>query len=124
VESITYDWLTHRLKGTQRYTGEVIEREYDLVVVATGYRPVIPSWINQLPVVWEVEGEWAVRDTYEVIMSESLGGKLFTHTNIEHSHGPAATNLGMAVYRNAVILNDMAGETVYPIRHQKPFTTF
>lgn len=124
VESITYDWLTHRLKGTQRYTGEVIEREYDLVVVATGYRPVVPSWVGQLPVVWEAEGEWAVRDTYEVIMSESLGGKLFTHTNLEYSHGPAATNLGMAVYRNAVILNDIAGETVYPIRHQKPFTTF
>ena len=102
----------------------MIEREYDLVVVATGYRPVVPSWVNQLPVVWEAEGEWAVRDTNEVIMRESLGGKLITHTNIEHSHGPAATNLGMAVYRNAVILNDMAEETIYPIRHQKPFTTF
>ncbi|WP_214817153.1 lysine N(6)-hydroxylase/L-ornithine N(5)-oxygenase family protein [Exiguobacterium sp. s59] len=124
VESISYDWLKHHLKGTQRYTGEVVEKEYDLVVVATGYRPVIPTWVEKLPIVWEAEGEWAVHDTYEVVMSESLKGKLFTHTNLEHSHGPAATNLGMAVYRNAVMLNEMAGETVYPIRHQKPFTTF
>ncbi|WP_215142336.1 lysine N(6)-hydroxylase/L-ornithine N(5)-oxygenase family protein [Exiguobacterium qingdaonense] len=124
VESISYDWLTHRLKGTKQYTHEVVEKEYDLVVVATGYRPVVPSFIDRLPIVWEAEGEWAVDETYRVVMSESLHGQLFTHTNLEHSHGPAATNLGMAVYRNALMLNEMSKSTVYPIKHQKPFTTF
>lgn len=124
VETIQYDWLTHRLTGRKRYTGDVVERTYDLVVVATGYRPVIPSWVNRLPIVWEADGEWAVGTAYDVAMHERLRGKLFTHTNLEHSHGPAATNLGMAVYRNATILNEMAGDILYPISKQKPFTTF
>ncbi|MCC5892332.1 SidA/IucD/PvdA family monooxygenase [Exiguobacterium sp.] len=124
VESITYDWLTHQLTGKKMYTGEEVERTYDLVVVATGYRPVLPSWIDRLPIVWEAEREWRVGETYEVRMEEELSGKLFTHTNLEHSHGPAATNLGMAVYRNAIIVNEMAGETLYEVGGQKPFTTF
>ncbi|WP_047376228.1 lysine N(6)-hydroxylase/L-ornithine N(5)-oxygenase family protein [Exiguobacterium sp. ZOR0005] len=124
VEAITYDWLTHQLTGKHVYTGEVVERTYDLVVVATGYRPLLPSWIDRLPIVWEAEDAWRVSETYEVQMEEKLSGKLFTHTNIEHSHGPAATNLGMAVYRNAIILNEMAGETLYKVNVQKPFTTF
>ncbi|WP_214824970.1 lysine N(6)-hydroxylase/L-ornithine N(5)-oxygenase family protein [Exiguobacterium algae] len=112
------------VKGTHQYTNQDFEGKYDAVVAATGYRPVIPDWVSHLPIQWETKTEWKVQARYDLATSEPLRGKLFTHTNLEHSHGPAATNLGMAVYRNAIILNEIAGKTVYEIRHQRPFTTF
>lgn len=124
VEQVRYAGEEYQIEGTHQHTGEVFKGEYDAVVAATGYRPVIPKWIERFPVKWESENEWVVQAHYDLATEEVLSGKLFTHTNLEHSHGPAATNLGMAVYRNATILNTMAGEIIYKIHHQRPFTTF
>lgn len=112
------------VEGKAQHTNQVFQKEYDAVIAATGYRPLVPKWINQYNVVWEEEGKWRVNKRYEIEVKQKLDGKLFTHTNLEHSHGPAATNLGMAVYRNAMILNTIAEETIYMVEEQKPFTAF
>lgn len=124
IEKVTRTGGGYRVEGRQRHSGAPFLKEYDAVIAATGYRPNIPKWVERFDVTWEDERKWCVDTRYEIEIGDELDGKIFTHTNLEHSHGPAATNLGMAVYRNAVILNEMAGETLYKIVEQKPFTTF
>lgn len=124
VDRVRLNDGTYQVEGTHQYSKAPFHGEYDAVVAATGYRPVIPEWIDAFSVRWETETEWEVSAVYSLVTDRKLSGKLFTHTNLEHSHGPAATNLGMAVFRNAVMLNEMAGETLYEVRQQRPFTTF
>lgn len=124
IERIVRTGTGYRVEGTNQHTGTTFQQTYGAVIAATGYSPIIPDWVKRFPIKWEAEGKWRVNARYEIEVEEGLAGKLFTHTNLEHSHGPAATNLGMAVYRNAIMLNEMAGETLYEVSGQKPFTTF
>lgn len=123
IEHIAHE-IVYTVEGTQQYTGQSFTGEYDAVVAATGYRPRIPTWVERFEIEWEAEQQWRVNNRYQIATKTTLTGSLFTHTNLEHSHGPAATNLGMAVYRNAIMLNEMMGETVLDVAAQQPFTSF
>jgi lysine N6-hydroxylase len=48
----------------------------------------------------------------------------YTLTNLEHSHGAGATNLGLAVDRNIAIINDITGEEVYKVQRNTIFSQF
>lgn len=49
---------------------------------------------------------------------------MFTLTNIEHSHGSSATNLGLSVQRNQCIVNTIAGKEIYPVSFNTTFQQF
>ncbi len=49
---------------------------------------------------------------------------MYISTNLEHSHGTAATNLSLAVMRNQTIINDVAGKEIYPIQKDAIFQQF
>nr|WP_214711816.1 MULTISPECIES: SidA/IucD/PvdA family monooxygenase [unclassified Exiguobacterium] len=123
IERVSHS-SSYMVEGTQQHSGESFTNEYDAVVAATGYRPRIPEWVERFDIEWEAERLWRVNNRYQIATETRLTGSLFTHTNLEHSHGPAATNLGMAVYRNAIMLNEMVGETVFEVAAQRPFTSF
>ncbi|TCI22251.1 hypothetical protein EVJ34_06440 [Exiguobacterium sp. SL-9] len=123
IERVSHS-SNYLVEGTHQHTGESFTNEYDAVVAATGYHPRIPAWVDRVEIEWEAENQWRVNDRYQIATQTALAGSLFTHTNLEHSHGPAATNLGMAVYRNAIMLNEMVGETMFDVAAQQPFTSF
>lgn len=123
IERISHE-KDYIIEGTQQHTGRSFTGKYDAVVAATGYRPRIPTWVERFEIEWEADLQWRVNSRYQIKTKTTLAGSLFTHTNLEHSHGPAATNLGMAVYRNAIMLNEMMGETVFDVAAQQTFTSF
>ncbi|WP_157964170.1 lysine N(6)-hydroxylase/L-ornithine N(5)-oxygenase family protein [Exiguobacterium sp. TNDT2] len=123
IERVSHE-SSYLVEGTHQHTGESFTNEYDAVVAATGYRPCIPAWVKRFDIEWEAKDQWRVNNRYQIATETRLTGSLFTHTNLEHSHGPAATNLGMAVYRNAIMLNEMVGKTVFEVAAQRPFTSF
>lgn len=123
IERVSHS-SNYLVEGTHQHTGESFTNEYDAVVAATGYHPRIPAWVDRFEIEWEAENQWRVNDRYQIATQTALAGSLFTHTNLERSHGPAATNLGMAVYRNAIMLNEMVGETMFDVAAQQPFTSF
>lgn len=96
------------------------------VVLATGYKPNIPDWINRFQdaIVWEDEKHYKVSANYEIVFEQERKNQLFTLVNLEHSHGAGATNLGLAVQRNQTIINTIAGKDIYPIQKDTVFQQF
>ncbi|SFK12684.1 lysine N6-hydroxylase [Halobacillus dabanensis] len=105
---------------------EEVEYTYptDKVVLATGYKPHFPDWF--LPrfkddIEWEEEGIYKVSRDYQLCFNDDRQHHFFTLTDLVHSHGAGATNLGLSVIRNIHIINTIAEKEIY--RNQKN-TTF
>ena len=63
---------------------------------------------------WEDEKRFKVSKDYRLVFKNERPNHLFTLTNIEHSHGASATNLGLSVLRNQTIINTVVGKDIYP----------
>lgn len=105
---------------------EEIEYTYptDKVVLATGYKPHFPYWFLSRfkdKIEWEEEGMYKVSRDYQLYFNDDRNHHFFTLTDLVHSHGAGATNLGLSVHRNIHIINTIAGKEIY--RNQKN-TTF
>ena len=98
----------------------------DKVILATGYKPEIPSWIEEKrdQIEWESEKEFKVDAKFRVQFKEKRVNHIYTLTNIEHSHGTGATNLSLSVMRNQLIINDIAQNEIYPVQHNAIFQQF
>lgn len=97
------------------------------VIVATGYKPNIPEWFLERykdEIVWEDEHLFKVKRNYELTFKEPKANKFYIVTNLEHSHGTAATNLGLAVQRNMEIINDLTGEERFKLKKPQTFQRF
>ncbi|MGP4077827.1 lysine N(6)-hydroxylase/L-ornithine N(5)-oxygenase family protein [Halobacillus sp. K22] len=97
------------------------------VVLALGYKPHIPSWfMNRYKDVIEWEGEKVFKVTrdYQLVFNDDREHHFFTLTNLVHSHGAGATNLGLSVHRNVHIINTIAGRTVYKNQRDTTFQQF
>lgn len=96
------------------------------VILATGYKPLIPSWLMNMSeeLEWEDEKRFRVSRDYRLEWKDQRPHHFFTLTNLEHSHGASATNLALSVQRNQAILNTIVGEDVYPVRSDTVFQQF
>ncbi|WP_112180620.1 MULTISPECIES: lysine N(6)-hydroxylase/L-ornithine N(5)-oxygenase family protein [Paraliobacillus] len=97
------------------------------IILATGYKPNIPVWFFERfkdKIVWEDDKHYQVTRDYQLVFKQEQPARFFTVTNLEHSHGTGATNLGLAVDRNIQIINTIAGREVYPHVRKNTFTQF
>ena len=136
-EKITIQPLTEvntikRIDGTLEVACRQWEKEEDFtvksdyVVLATGYKPHIPQWIwdNKDEIEWECHNELKVDENYRLVWKEPRQHHMYISTNLEHSHGTAATNLSLAVMRNQTIINDVANKEIYPVQKDTVFQQF
>lgn len=107
--------------------------EADKVILATGYKPNIPAWFYkrfQDEIVWEDDKHYKVTRDYQLLFKDGRerdrgrDHRFFTLTNLEHSHGTAATNLALSVQRNIQIINLLAGREVYQNKRDTIFQQF
>ncbi|SFB22889.1 lysine N6-hydroxylase [Lentibacillus halodurans] len=101
--------------------------ETNKVILATGYKPHIPAWFYDRfkdKIMWEDEELYKVTRDYQLVFNDQRDHRFFTMTNLEHSHGTAATNLGLAVQKNIQIINLLAGQEVYKDRRDTIFQQF
>ncbi|OXS64371.1 ornithine monooxygenase [Bacillus sp. DSM 27956] len=101
----------------------------DKVILATGYKPNIPEWFFEEfedKIVWEDDKKFKVSRNYQLQFKEKpdRDHHFYTVTNLEHSHGAGATNLGLAVDRNIHIINDIVGKEVYEVQRDTIFSQF
>jgi lysine N6-hydroxylase len=99
----------------------------DLVVAATGFRPRTPSFLA--PIEGLIGRDPAGRprlglDHAIQLTDPAIEGRIFVAHADLHSHGVAAPDLGIGAYRNATILNAVAGREVYRLPRRTAFTTF
>ncbi|RLQ94490.1 lysine N(6)-hydroxylase/L-ornithine N(5)-oxygenase family protein [Falsibacillus albus] len=117
----------YRLSCHQWQEGDEFDYESKKVVLATGYKPNIPDWFDDRfrdQIVWEDEKRFKVSRDYQLVFKEEREHHFFTLTNLEHSHGAAATNLGLSVDRNIHIINTIAGKELYRIQTDTIFSQF
>ncbi|GAF15488.1 siderophore biosynthesis protein, monooxygenase [Bacillus sp. JCM 19045] len=106
---------SYKLIGQQWQQQKEFSHQTEKVVLATGYKPAIPKWLEAMKsdLVMESDKEFAVTRNAELQFKEKRSNRIFTLTNLEHGLGTSATNLGLSVERNARIVNELVGETVY-----------
>ncbi|NJP38732.1 lysine N(6)-hydroxylase/L-ornithine N(5)-oxygenase family protein [Alkalicoccus luteus] len=97
----------------------------DKVILGTGYKPDIPEWLETLTKDADREDDrLKINRRYHLSFPDERSGRLYTLTDIVHSHGAGATNLALAVNRNVTIINDIAGRTIYQERENTVFQQF
>ncbi|MBN6889104.1 putrescine N-hydroxylase [Cytobacillus horneckiae] len=96
------------------------------IVLATGYKPSIPEWLSRFSdhIIWEDDKRFSVTEDYRIAFKHDSENHIYTLTNIEHSHGASATNLGLSVLRNEKIINSIAGEDIFSIPEKTVFQQF
>ncbi|MED1204646.1 lysine N(6)-hydroxylase/L-ornithine N(5)-oxygenase family protein [Heyndrickxia acidicola] len=128
IELVGYEIEAGSYRLQCRHTQEDITFHYptEKVVLATGYRPNVPAWINPLKekIVWEDEKRFKVTKDYEVVFKKERPHRLFSLTNLEHVAATGADDLELAVQRNQRIINKISGQEHYPVPSHTVFQQF
>ncbi|ELK46751.1 SidA/IucD/PvdA family monooxygenase [Halobacillus sp. ACCC02827] len=127
IRGIEADERGYRLQCRQWQEEIDYEYETEKVVLATGYKPHVPKWFYdrfESEVEWEDEGMYKVTRDYQLVFGDDRQHHIFTLTDLVHSHGAGATNLGLSVHRNVHILNTIAGREIYRNQKDSAFQQF
>ena len=115
------------LKLREWQEDRAFQAKADKVILATGYKPDRPEWFEGIAAKAEQEDEDHLRvmRNYQLAFKEDRPqSRFYLLTDILHSHGISATNLQLAVMRNAMILNDIAQRELYPEQRNTVFQKF
>ncbi|WLF30665.1 lysine N(6)-hydroxylase/L-ornithine N(5)-oxygenase family protein [Bacillus altitudinis] len=98
----------------------------DHVVLATGYTPNIPEWfrVYEPLIEWESDKHFKVTDDFRLVFKDKRSHHFFTFTNLDHSHGTAATNLKLSIYRNQKVIRTIRGDTKEQVKQETAFQQF
>ncbi|WP_428943275.1 lysine N(6)-hydroxylase/L-ornithine N(5)-oxygenase family protein [Pantoea sp. FN060301] len=97
-------------------------RRTEGVVMATGYQYQPPLFIEGIAprLRWDDKGRYDVQRNYSI----DNHNQVFVQNAELHTHGFVTPDLGMACYRNSVILRELTGREIYPVERQIAFQTF
>ncbi|WP_435770313.1 lysine N(6)-hydroxylase/L-ornithine N(5)-oxygenase family protein [Nocardioides sp. SYSU DS0651] len=117
------DGSAHELDLRHAETGEEFGLRTDGLVLATGYAPTVPAFLDGVAdrVRRDPRGRYDVAADYSV---DVAGGEIFVQNAEEHTHSVLAPDLGMGPYRNSVILAAMLGREVHPVEKRIAVQTF
>ncbi|HEX6922771.1 MAG TPA: lysine N(6)-hydroxylase/L-ornithine N(5)-oxygenase family protein, partial [Bacillales bacterium] len=120
------DGGSYTLECTQWQKEEDFTHDSEVVVVATGYKPNMPNFIDAMNdlVEYDDRGRFKITQDYRLELNENVPNQIFSHTGISHSHGVGTTNLGLAVYRNKMIINGITGKETFPVHDDHVFQQF
>ncbi|CAM3833045.1 lysine N(6)-hydroxylase/L-ornithine N(5)-oxygenase family protein [Alkalicoccus chagannorensis] len=128
VEAIERKGGRYVVTCRQKQEETVFTREVDNVILGTGYKPDIPGWYQKIldDAVYEDEDKQypAVERGFALQFKDERRHAVYPLTDLVHSHGAGATNLALSVHRNTVIINQIAGRTVYEDQRDTIFQQF
>jgi lysine N6-hydroxylase len=95
----------------------------EAVVLATGYHYQLPEFLAPITdrIQWDTLGRFAVNRNYSIDHNEN---EIFIQNAELHTHGFASPDLGMACYRNSIIIKEILGQAFYPIEERIAFQQF
>ncbi|MFN3339571.1 MAG: lysine N(6)-hydroxylase/L-ornithine N(5)-oxygenase family protein [Dietzia sp.] len=114
-------------------TGRAWEHHTDGLVMATGYSPTAPRFLDGIAseIDWEDPGTEQTRAgrsrRYRVARDHTVDlAHRYVHVQNaeEHTHGLSAPDLGMGAMRNSVILRGVTGREPYPVEAAIAFQQF
>lgn len=114
-------------------TGRVWQHHTDGLVMATGYSPTAPRFLDGIAseIDWEDPGPEQTRAgrprRYRVARDHTIDlehRRVHVQNAEEHTHGLSAPDLGMGAMRNSIILRSVTGREVYPVESRIAFQRF
>ncbi|MFS0634774.1 lysine N(6)-hydroxylase/L-ornithine N(5)-oxygenase family protein [Mesobacillus foraminis] len=121
------DWNDHCFLSLYQHEEEAsILLESDIVILATGYHPYFPDCLKGIRhlISFDEEGELDITEDYRVKLNNDSPNHLFVQNGELHTHGVGAPDLGLGAYRNAIIVNRLAGKEVYKTYKHNTFQRF
>jgi lysine N6-hydroxylase len=116
-----------RLRLTCEHVTQAVEFEVETeaVVLATGYAPRRPAFLEPLLDLLDFDdrGRYQVGEDYRVAANSSVAGGLYVQNAEAHTHGVGAPDLGLGAWRAGTILSTVTGHRLLP-PNQGAFTTF
>lgn len=94
----------------------------DYVILATGYKYKEPKFLNGIEDLIQrtEDGLFNVSRYYTIDHKETV----FVQNAELHTHGFVTPDLGMGAYRNAIIINSIAGKEIYNVEKRIAFQQF
>ncbi|AZV43072.1 lysine N(6)-hydroxylase/L-ornithine N(5)-oxygenase family protein [Peribacillus asahii] len=116
---------SQRLTLYQYEQGVYQQTVSDVVILATGYQSSLPSFLEGMKqyVKFDDQGQLEIDEQYKVKTTVD-GASLFIQNGELHTHGVGAPDLGLGAYRNAAIINQIAGKEVYKLYRRNIFQQF
>jgi lysine N6-hydroxylase len=110
----------------QNVTGDVFELKSDVVVLGTGYAPSFPHFLMNMQekIEWDKKNRYQISSDYRLQTKGLDNNYIFIQNGELHTHGVGAPDLGLGAYRNAVIINKLFDEKIYPLSGKNVFQTF
>lgn len=93
------------------------------LVLATGYNYQLPEFLAPITdrIQWDKLGRFDVNRNYSIDHQQE---EIFIQNAELHTHGFVSPDLGMACYRNSVIIKEILGKAYYPIEERIAFQQF
>ncbi len=93
------------------------------LILATGYSYQLPEFLAPITdrIKWDKLGRFDVNRNYSI---DHTGNEIFIQNAELHSHGFVSPDLGMACYRNSIIIKEILGKAFYPIEERIAFQQF
>jgi lysine N6-hydroxylase len=106
-----------RLTARQAETGRSESLMVDIVILCTGYRYEPPRCLDPLAgrLSTDAAGSFVVDENYAIQWDGPGDRRIYVQNGARHSHGIADPNLSLMAWRNAKIINDIAGYKHYEI---------
>ena len=116
----------YRLRCRQREEDRAFDHDTEVVVLATGYERPTPEFMRGIErlVRWDERRRYIVGGDYRLELTREAGNDIFVQNGELHTHGVGAPDLGLGAHRSAVIVNQLAGREVYPVREKNVFQEF
>ncbi|WP_028784850.1 lysine N(6)-hydroxylase/L-ornithine N(5)-oxygenase family protein [Thalassobacillus devorans] len=115
----------YRINCKHIETEEIFTHNSEVVITATGYKPLVPEFIDSLKSIieWDEKGRYKVAGDYR-LQTTDAGNEIYVHSGISHTHGVGSTNLGLAIHRNKVIINHLLDSEIYKLPKKNVFQNF
>ncbi len=93
------------------------------LILATGYVYQLPDFLAGInsEIQWDKQGRFDVNRNYSI---DKQGKRIFVQNAELHTHGFVTPDLGMACYRNSILIKEITGVEHYPIEKRIAFQEF
>lgn len=87
----------------------------DKIILCTGYCYQIPEALSSMQSMFKYDSNGLVIDeNYQLVWEGMNAASIYIQNGAQHTHGISDSTLSTTAYRSATILNNIAGNAVYP----------
>lgn len=128
IQNVVPEKNLTELKCYQWHAKKYFSHHSEVVILATGYKPEVPAFIEGLDkmIDWDEYGRYKITKDYKIMQTcnQDTNQNIYIQNAELHTHGVGAPDLGLGAYRNSIIINSISGREIYPVNKKNVFQNF